>query len=157
MRLFNQKRRIFLDNNGKINEESKISARQKGIRQGSKLILISITLLPIYVLLAPLFPPNDVLVESSPSSTWFEQIGLAVLWTTFLTGLARIAFAIIFESKNPVSETEYEAIKQINASKINSALPPIQDTPIPNFGKWKITDELLEPILVKQKTSGKLK
>ncbi len=147
----------FLESNGKVGEEGSISARQKGIKQGSKLILLTVILLPIYILLAPMFPPNDVLVESSPSSTWFEQIGWAVLWTTFLAGLARIAFAGIFENLNSVSETEQETIKQINASKINNALPPMQDMPISNFGKWNITDELLEPILVQRKTSGDLK
>jgi len=147
----------FLDNNGKINEESKNSADQKGIRQGAKLLLLSLILLPIYILLAPMFPANDVLVESSPSDTWFEQISLAVIWTTFFAGLARIAFAVVFERKNRISGIEYKAVKQVNAGKINDALPPMRDVPISNFGNWKITDELLEPISVKRKTSGNLK
>lgn len=147
----------FLDKDGKISEESNISARQKGIRQGTKLILLSLILFPAFVFLNAMFPPNDVLVESSPSNTWFEQISWAILWTTFLAGVARIAFAFAFAQKSSVSEVDFEETKQINAAKINNALPPMQDTPISNFGKWKITDELLEPILVNRKTSGDLK
>jgi hypothetical protein len=33
----------------------------------------------------------------------------------------------------------------------------MQDTPISDFGKWKITEELFEPIPVRQKISGELK
>ena len=149
--------KMLLEKDGKFENDSQISSKQQGIRQGAKLILLSIILYPAFIFLSALFPPNDVLVESSPSNTMFEQIGWAVLWTMFLTGLARIALAVIFESKNSVSKTEYEGIKQINASKTNHALPPPQDMPVSDFGKWKITDDLLEPVLVKQKTSGELK
>ncbi len=72
----------FVETKGELNSQT--SSRQNGIRQGVKLILLSVILFPIYVFLAPMFPPNDVLVESSPSNTWFEQISWAIMTTLFL-------------------------------------------------------------------------
>ena len=147
-------RQIF--KNGDIGNE--ISNRQKGVRQGVKLILLSLILFPAFVLLSAMFPPNDVLVESSPSSTWFDQIGLAVLWTLFLAGAARTVFALIFEKKNFVSEKTAESTKQINADAVKNALPPSQSIPVSGFGKWKqTTGELFEVSRMKEKTSGDLK
>jgi hypothetical protein len=113
--------------------------------------------LPVLVLLIPMFPPDDKLVESSPSNTWFEQIGWVIIWTTFLIGVARIVWSIIFEQKTIANQTTAERANKINESKTNQSLPPAQGTPISNLGSWKITDELYEPVFIKQKTSGELK
>ena len=147
----------FVKLNGKIETEELLSKRQKGIKQGLKLIVLSLILLPAFLLLIPMFPPNDTLVESSPSNTWFEQIGWALLWILALTGVARIALTLIFEQKGVAGEKQAEGVKQIEESRINQALPPTKEKSASNFGKWKITDELSEPVFVKQKTSGGLK
>lgn len=147
----------FVDHNGEIEAEKPSSKRRKGIKQGLKLIILSLILWPALILLIPLFPPNDTLVESSPSNTWFEQIGWAIIWTLFLAGAARIVLAMIFEKKTKTGEIKVEDIKQIYEGKFNQALPPIEETPVSNFGSWKITDELYEPVFVKQKTLGELK
>lgn len=150
----------FVEANGELNAHN--SSRQKGIRQGVKLILWSLILFPIYVFLAPLFPPNDVLVESSPSSTWFEQISWAIMTTLFVAGLVRIAYSFIFENipaeRKTNSQNKAEKIKQsFKPREKQNVLPPSQETPVSEFGKWKqTTDELFEPILVKRKTSGEL-
>ena len=115
----------FVKNGGEIGYK-----RQKGIKQGVKLILLSLILLPVLILLIPMFPPNDILVESSPSNTWFEQIGWAIIWTTFLAGIARIVFALYFETKTAPQNIEEKITNQINESKINNALPPMEEIPI---------------------------
>lgn len=74
-----------------------LTAYQKGIRQGFQLVLLSLILVPAYILLAALFPANDVLVESAPSDTVFEKVSQAVLATVFMLGLARIAYSYLFE------------------------------------------------------------
>jgi hypothetical protein len=61
------------------------------------LVLLSLVLIPAYILLAALFPANDVLVESSPSDTAFEKVSQAILATLFMIGLARMAYAYLFE------------------------------------------------------------
>lgn len=153
--------KLFVETNGELN--SQISSRQKGIKQGAKLILLSFILFPIYIFLAPLFPPTDVLVESSPSTTWFEQISWTIMTTLFLVGLIRIAYAFVFEKhfieqKNNLQNESESVVKFINQSKTQSALPPSQAAPVSNFGKWKeTTGDLFEPVFAKRKTSGELK
>jgi hypothetical protein len=155
-----EKLKTFVETNGELLSPS--SLRQKGIRQGVKLILLSVILFPIYVFLAPMFPPNDVLVESSPSDTWFEQISWAIMTTIFLVGTVRIIYAFVFETyfAEQKSDSPYNlenVKKSFKSSEEHKALPPSQAVPVSNFGKWKTTDELFEPIFVKQKTSGELK
>jgi hypothetical protein len=109
-----------------------------------------------------MFPPNDVLVESSPSNTWFEQISWAIMTTLFLVGVVRIAYAFMFENhfaeQKPHFKDDLENVqKSFKSSEKHNALPPSQAAPASNFGKWKTTDELFEPICVKRKTSGELK
>jgi len=137
--------------------ENEISNRQKGIRQGVKLILLSLILFPAFTLLSAMFPPNDVLVESSPSSTWFEQIGWAVLWTTALSGVARILYAVVFEQHSITADEKTEQIKQIKTETAKNALPPQESIPVSDFGKWKTTGDLYEPVFSKPKISGELK
>ncbi len=74
-----------------------LTPSQKGIRQGFQLILLSIILIPAYILLGALFPSDDFLVESSPSDTAFEKISQAILGTIFVCGLARMFYAYVFE------------------------------------------------------------
>lgn len=127
----------------------------KGIRQGVKLILLALVLFPAFVLLSAMFPPNDRLVESSPSSTWFEQIGWAVLWTLALAGAVRIAYAIVFERvTRTVSSGEPLSSKEVNAARTAKGLPEQREVPI---GSWKTSGELFEPVFVKKGGSGELR
>jgi hypothetical protein len=128
-----------------------------GFRQGAKLVLLSLIFLPILILLAPMFPPNDTLIESSPSNTWFEQIGWTIFWTIFLAGVARIFFALVFEGKSSAANLTARGVESLNGVKQNQALPPSQESPASSFGKWKITDELCEPIVAQKKTSGNIR
>ena len=150
----------FVETNEEMN--SLTSSRLKGIRQGVNLILLNVILFPIYVFLAPMFPPNDVLVESSPSNTWFEQLSLTIITTLFLVGTVRIAYAFVFENhyavQKPHSKNELENVqKTLKSNEKHNALPPSQAAPASNFGRWKTTDELFEPIFDERKTSGELK
>lgn len=140
-------------------DANEISEFQKGIRFGVKLLLLSLILLPAFQILGAFFVPDDKLVESSPSSSWFDLAGNAILFTLALAGIARIFYAFVFErptkSKN-ANETIAETIKEVSSREKN-ALPSSNAMPISDFGKWKTTGELFEPIFVKPKTSGELK
>ena len=153
----------LIETGGKVKFETEQSPRHTGIRQGVKLILLSMILFPAFVLLNSLFPGNDRLVESSPDNTIFEQVGWAILWTIFLTGVARIGYACLFE-KNLAPIKEDDAVvgekeqKSFQPNEARNALPPSQSIPISNFGKWKeTTRELFEIPRAKEKTSGELK
>ena len=132
-------------------------SHRKGLRQGAKLVLVSVILLPALILLSPMFPPNDTLIESSPSNTWFEQIGWALFWTIFLAGVARVLFSFVFERKLIAAKATEDRTNVLNAANQNPELPPADEPPVSDFGKWKITDELLEPIVAHKKTSGNLR
>jgi hypothetical protein len=124
----------------------------KGVRRGVSLILLALLLLPAFILLNSMFPPNDRLIEGSPSNTWFEQIGWAVLWTLALAGVLRIAYALVFEKKTSKSEIPV-SVREIEEKRAANALPPQRETPI---GQWKTSGELFEPVFAKRKASGDL-
>lgn len=124
--------------------EGKLSPRQKGVRQGVKLMLLSIVLIPAYILLSALFPAHDVLVESHVSDTAFEKISEAVLFTIFMCGLARVLYAYFFERGSDDNEQE---TAQISASSSRYALPPSHSIPVSGFGAWrKNTGDVAQPV-----------
>jgi len=134
-------------------EKVETGGPEKGVRQGVKLILLALVLLPVFILLNSMFPPNDRLIEGSPSNTWFEQIGWAVLWTVSLAGVLRIAYALVFErSKVLVAEREPGA-REIKGAREANMLPPQRDVPA---GQWKTSGEIFEPVFAKRKVSGDL-
>jgi hypothetical protein len=125
--------------------QDQLSPRQKGMRQGVKLMLLSIVLIPAYVLLAALFPANDVLVESHVSDTAFEKISEAVLFTIFLCGLVRILYAHFFERSDKDDEQE-KLTAQLRSASTRYALPPSQSIPVSGFGAWRgNTGEVVQP------------
>ncbi len=146
--------RNIIEQNGQ--DESEISNFQKGLRLGVKLLLLALILLPVFQILSGLFPPDDKLVESSPSSTWFDFLGNAVLFALTLSGIARIFYAFVFERAAKSEVAPEKSIKEISAKEMN-ALPPPNSIPVSDFGKWKTTGELFEPVFSKPKTSGELK
>ncbi|HSK70263.1 MAG TPA: zinc ribbon domain-containing protein [Pyrinomonadaceae bacterium] len=148
--------RKAVENNGENEDSSELSQFQKGIRFGIKLLLLALILIPAFQILGGFFVPNDVLIESSPSSSWFDLLGNAVLITLFLAGAARIFCAVVFERSAKTENSSADSIKEISGKEKN-ALPPSRSAPVSDFGKWKTTDELFEPIFSKPKTSGELK
>ena len=136
--------------------ENQMSPRRRGVRQGVLLMLLSIVLIPAYVLLAPLFPAHDRLVESSVSDTPFEKISQAVLFTIFMIGLARVLYAYFFQ-QGPKSGAGEREIDQFGNSYSHPALPEAQSIPVSGFGAWRAdTDERVEsPIAIEPTTDAK--
>ena len=154
-------RNILIKNGSDADENSDF---QKGLRLGVKLLLLAVILFPVFQILSGFFPPDDKLIESSPSSTWFDFLGNAVLIALTLTGLTRIFYALVFErstksntfenfSKLDISDDE---IMREISSRERNALPPSHSIPISDFGKWKKTGEIFEPTFSKPKVSGEL-
>lgn len=108
--------------------KNKLSPRQKGLRLGLALMLLSVILIPAYVLLAALFPANDRLVESAVSDTPFEKISQAILITMFMLGLARAAYAWFFQE---------QARPGLEGGVSAQALPPAEGAPVSAFGGWR--------------------
>ncbi|HKR02755.1 MAG TPA: hypothetical protein VJT09_18900 [Pyrinomonadaceae bacterium] len=114
-----------------------LSPRQKGVRQGVKLMLLSVVLIPAYVLLAALFPAQDQLIESHVSDTAFEKISEAILFTIFLCGLARILYAYLFARAGNNSAEQEERGARLDTTSTRYALPPSQSIPVSGFGAWR--------------------
>jgi hypothetical protein len=138
--------------------DDKRSPRQKGVRQGAMLMILSIILIPAYVLLAALFPPNDRLIESAVSDTPFEKISQAILVTLFMLGLARMLYARFFQPDTIVGDNMGDAnAAQLRGSVSDYALPPAQSIPVSGFGSWRAnTAEIAHPASVIEHTTKSL-
>ena len=120
-------------------DEDKLSPRHRGIRQGAMLILLSVILIPAYILLAALFPAQDRLIESSVSDTPFEKISQAVLFTMLMLGLSRILYARFFLQGASPEKYEHEVggLDSSSATTSTYALPPAHSVPVSGFGAWR--------------------
>lgn len=130
-------------------QQNSLTPYQKGIRQGFQFILLSIILIPAYILLGALFPANDVLVESSPSDTAFEKISQTILGTLFLFGLARIFYAYLFE-RNRIEDPPGQINVNENKLLFSSTVTCIESERVK-------TGELIEPTVDRGQTSDRLK
>ena len=100
-----------------------MSPRRKGIRQGGKLMLISMFVIAFLALLIPLIGVPEE----------FPLIGVLVL----LAGLLRLIYAFLFEDKTPNALTlpaaQPFAPQQFNPHAQAGALPPAEFRPAPSF------------------------
>jgi hypothetical protein len=135
--------------------EGDLSPRQKGVRQGAVLMLLSLVLIPAYILLAALFPAHDQLVESSPSDTPFEKISQAVLFTIFMLGLARVLYARLFQQGDSLKENNGETgVSQLKGSATHYELPPAHSAPVSGFGSWRTnTGDMAQSRSVREHTT----
>ena len=144
---------------GELNSfvESGASGRGKssdGIRHGFILLVIGVLLIPVWMFIGAAFPPADRFVEGSPSTTAAEAVAWILMWVAFLAGTARIAYAVAFERASKTRREEKGA--STNDDAFRAELPAGDGFQPASAGKWKTTDELLDPILRKPKTSGEL-
>jgi hypothetical protein len=158
--LSNLKEMILADGKTKVSQaktsEDKLSPRHRGIRQGAMLMLLSLILIPAYILLAALFPAQDRLIESSVSDTPFEKISQAILFTIFMAGLARVLYARFFQQDVSLGEGEPEVTRLDNSSS-KYALPPAQSIPVSGFGAWRAnTGEMVQSPSVTEHTTKSL-
>jgi len=158
--LTNLKEVVLADGKAKLSqgETDPTSPRQKGVRQGVMLMLLSVILIPAYILLAALFPANDRLVESAVSDTPFEKISQAVLLTIFMLGLARMLYARFFQEGTIAEEGGVKTdMAQLRGSPANHVLPPAQGAPVSGFGSWRAnTGEIAQPLSVSEHTTKSL-
>ena len=135
--LLNLKEMVATEGKTRLKNSSKdkdiLSSRQKGTRHGVILMLLSLILIPAYILLAALFPANDRLIESSVSDTPFEKISQALLLTIFLLGFARLLYARIFQS---AAVDEKHSPKHLETAA-NFTLPEAPGTPVTGLGAWR--------------------
>ena len=125
-----------------------------GIENGLRLILLGLMLVPVWLFIGVIFPPDDKFLESSPSTTWLEQIFWIAMWVLFIAGAARIVLSLAFERSANERGTDSPAIEQEAA---RHSLPSGEDFRPADPGMWKSTDDFFEPVIKTARTSGELR
>ncbi|HEV2707855.1 MAG TPA: hypothetical protein VGV59_18190 [Pyrinomonadaceae bacterium] len=139
----------------KLDEEKAVpalSARQRGIRQGAKLVLLCLVLLPLHLLAEGLLPS----VENTNLDELPQLVLDALLWVILLSGFARILYAMVFESV-AVNELEEAEPGRLSGARERAALPPSQGVPVTDFGFRRVnTAEMVETPSVTERTTSLL-
>ena len=117
-----------------------LSPRQKGVRWGALLMIISGVLIPIVALMTAM--KSD-----------FFVLFLPVL-LVFLIGLARLLHAYLLAAKTPneIESSSTAGTKQLAAAR-TSALPAGQSIPATNWRQPVNTSEMAQPLSVTENTT----
>ena len=137
-------------NDGVVRRNVKGSARNRGLKQGLFLLLLSILIVPIAAIIT-------VASRSEPF------VAVALLFITVIGGLLRMAYALLFESNEPGRPTlEQNAIAEAGnlidriRNKKELAAPPANSVVYapPEGGNWRDTNDLnAEPSSVTDNTT----
>jgi hypothetical protein len=128
-----------------------ISPRRRGLKQGGLMFLSGILIVPIL----------GILTSMVNGEGYF--VGIAAI-LTFLGGIIRMIYALVFESGVPTLENEglVENLKKdLLGKQSQKALPPQQTEPIsteyqPPAGHWRETADL-QPTSITDNTTKTLK
>ncbi len=126
-----------------------MSPRKKGVKQGGRLLLAGLILVPLIAILAEAFNFNETIIAI-----------VAIL--TFWGGLLRMIYAALFESSDPNEKTLEENVTNsaktlLGKKKAPNALPPHQSIPAsdyipPTQANWRDTNDLAQPSVTEETT-----
>jgi hypothetical protein len=120
----------------------RLSRRQKGIRWGALLMIISGVLIPIVAMLTAM--ENDLVVLFLP------------VLLVFFSGLARLLYAYLLQPANDLPN-QISSTASLNAASRRAALPAPQSLPITNWRQPIDTSEMTQPSSVTDHTTKLLK
>lgn len=109
-------------------EGDKLTARQKGLRQGIKLILLSIILYPLHMVVEGLLPS----VEGTNMDELPQFMVDALLTILLLAGVIRILYTFAFDRKSSNQSDEVSAF-ELNIPSSQYALSASQGIPASDF------------------------
>lgn len=138
-----------LESTVKAERAPELSERQKGIRQGIKLLLLGVVLLPLHLVVEGLLPS----VENTNMDELPHLIVDALLWVIVLAGLARILYAFAFNRGGKLEEVQ---ARELNATdKERGLLPP--NIPVADFNLRQLnTADMAHPPNVTERTTSLL-
>ena len=130
-------------------QQSGLSPRQKGIRQGALMMLSTMLIVPIVIFLG-------VVMLHLPG----ELIPLVSV-LLFMGGLLRILYAVLMEENRPVGQLDaaHNYIPPAMPARLSTpaargtALPPPQSAPVPAWRRPVDTSELVSPPSVTENTT----
>lgn len=130
-----------------------LSERQKGVRQGAKLLLC-LVLLPLHFVLEGLLPS----VENTNLDELPQFVFDALLSVVMLAGLARILYAVTLErgAAKEFEESDDEArAPALDAAGGRAALPPTRGVPVTDFtfGRANTAEVAARPSVTERTTS----
>ena len=123
---------------------SAASPRNRGLKQGLFIFLLSFLVVPIVAILT-------IAVNAEPFAVVISAILL------FVGGLLRMAYAMLFESTSATTEQHDPAIRSISGQRSDPhGLPPQREMPVSAYtappGNWRDTNDL-EPASVTENTT----
>jgi len=129
----------------------------KGVRQGTRLILLGLLLIPVWLFIGAAFPPNDRLVEGAPSTTPAEAIAWIMMWMAFIAGAGRIAWATIFEADcDPAGTSTSRLKRRFSRKEAHKGLPSAARFEAARPGAWRSSGDLFQPAASRARGSGEL-
>jgi hypothetical protein len=131
--------------------------RQKGVRQGFKLVILALLILPFYSVVEGLFGSLIPSVENTRLDELPMELFGALLFIIFIIGLARMLYARLFESV-AVSECQDDGEARLFGTSSRSALPPAQSIPAADYVAQRVsTADLAQPRSVTEHTTRSLR
>ena len=141
-----------------------LSPRRKGYRQGFKLVLLALLILPFYPVvegfLAWLIPS----VENSRLDELPLELFVTALFVAFAGGLLRMLYARMFESAEPPAEpsSEFKFEDEPKPRGLGAfgrrVLPPSKGVPVEDFAARRVnTADLAKPRSVTDHTTRSLR
>ena len=140
-----------------------LSPRQRGYRQGFKLVLLALLVLPFYPVVEGLLSSLIPSVEN----TMLDELPLwlfsTMLFVVFMGGLLRMLYARMFEGVEAPAETEGDegARPRMFGAGVRGgrrALPPTQSIPVEDFTARRVnTADLAKPRSVTEHTTRSLR
>jgi hypothetical protein len=126
-----------------------------GIKQGIIFLAIALVLVPIWMYIGMIFPPDDKLVESSPSTTPAESVFWILTWVFAIAGAARIGYTLISDGIHSARSWVETAASEKRTSNV-SELPTGDGFHSARPGSWKTTGDLFESVKRRSRASGEL-
>ncbi len=114
-------------------DKAQMSPREKGVRQGTALILVSLVIGSVMALLSAFVFGHPEVFVSIPAGFFF------------MSGLARILYVYIFERDAP-HRAESLQTARLGAATCYNGLPPTHSAAITGFGAQRVeTAEMVSP------------
>lgn len=128
-----------------------MSARKRGMKKGALLFFSGIMIVPLLGILTAMMNGEGYIVGA-----------MAII--TFLGGILRMIYALIFETSDPAHPTLEDDFAKVSAKFLNkksdqNALPPQQSIPVsdysppPKHASWRETDDLTPTSVTEETTT----
>jgi hypothetical protein len=134
-----------------------LSPRQRGIRQGLKLTLLAVLILPLYPVVEALLEELIPSVENTRLDELPLELFGTLLFMLFFGGLMRMLYARLFESAGLHGDLSKTGA-HLPRAKRQEALPPSHSIPAEDFiGGRVVTADLARPRSVTEHTTRSLR